>query len=163
MTSITAAVSCTVRHSGPPRSRENDSGIIPARLTNPGSRPCRPAHPGRRETYRAGGIGAHCTDRKVGRGRRARTGAGATRGALGVVGIAALPAERAAANARRRVLIQIGLAQDNCARCAQLRHDGRVARRLVVGVVGGSAGGGAHVGGVVIVLDRERNAVQRTD
>src|SRR5262249_58772813 len=71
--------------------------------------------------------------------------------------------EAASADARRRVFVQVGLAKNDCPRGAQLGDHGRVGGRLVVGISSRSTGGGALVHGVVVVLDRDRNTVQRSD
>ena len=59
------------------------------------------------------------------------------------------------------VFAHVGLGQNDGAGSAQPRHDGGIARRPVVGIVGGSAAGRAHVEGVELVLDGEHDAVQR--
>ncbi len=91
-----------------------------------------------------------------GRARAAARAAGAAGRVVGIAGGAAIGAAVA-----RSVFAEIGLGEDDGARGAQARDDGRILRRAVVGVARGSAAGRAHVGGVELILDRERDAVQR--
>ena len=96
---------------------------------------------------------------QVGRNGGARAAAGAAGAAAGVVRIARGATEgRAVAGS---VFAHVGLGEDDCARLAQPRHHLGVARRAVVGVIRRRSAGGAHVEGVELILDRERNAVQR--
>src|SRR6202023_3881572 len=102
--------------------------------------------------HRPRGVSAEPADREVRGTRRRRAGAGTAGDALGVIRIAGLAAERAAADAGRRIFVEIGLAEDDRAGRAQLGHHGGILRGLVVGVAGDGAGRRAHIGGVVVVL-----------
>ena len=97
---------------------------------------------------------------------RAEPGAGPAGVAVERVGVAALAAARAPAAARPRgadvrPLAQVGLAQRDRARGAQPLHDEGVAGRARA-LEGERAGGGrGAVAGVDVVLDQDREAVQR--
>ena len=79
---------------------------------------------------------------------RGRSGARHARLALGVVGIAERAAERAA-RAVHGVLRQVRLGQDDGAGVAQARHERRIVRRPIVGVLRVGARRRAHVFRVV--------------
>src|SRR5438552_3278206 len=78
------------------------------------------------------------------------------RRAFGVVRIAEGPAERAA-RAIGRVLRHIGFREDNRAGVAQPLDEGRIVRRTVVRVLRVRARRGAHIEGVVLILDRHHD------
>src|SRR5947208_15888135 len=82
--------------------------------------------------------------------------------ALGVVWIAEGAAERAACPIGR-VFGHVGLGENDRAGLAQALDKGRIVRRAVVRVLRVRARRRAHVEGVVLILDRHDDAVQRTD
>ena len=92
----------------------------------------------------------------------ARSGARHAGLALGVVRIAERAAERTA-RAVDGVFGQIRLRQDDRAGVAQSLDERRIVRRTIVGVLRIGAGRRAHVEGVVLILDRHHDAVQRPD
>ena len=135
---------------------------MPRRLINPrvGRSADQVVGRGRRPD-RLPGVGAGARQRKAGSNCRAGATARPARRAGEVVGIARLPAERAHGVAAHRQLLQIRLGQDQGAGLAELTHRERVARWARPGERARPAGGG-QVGGVVVVLEHHRHAVQRT-
>ena len=59
------------------------------------------------------GIGTESTEREVRGNRRSGAGAGAASDTPGVIRVAGLAAGRAAADARRRIFVEVGLAEDD--------------------------------------------------
>ncbi len=107
----------------------------------------------------AGRIGAERKGRDAERHRQRRSRTRPARRILRQYAIAALAVRRARAVETRRELIEIRLAERNCAERNQLSDE----RRRLRGRVGerGARGGGRDAGEVDVVLQRERNAVQR--
>ena len=108
-----------------------------------------------RDADGAAGVGPHRRYAQPGHDRGARSAAGPA-GDAGAV-------PRITHRRRRRapgVFVRAGLADQDRARRAQLgRHRGVAHRKLGVRVAG--AGGRRHVGSKIVVLDRDRNAMQR--
>ena len=92
------------------------------------------------------------------RGTRAR--ARRVRRAFRVVRVAERAAE-STPRAARRVLREIRFRENDCARVTQALHERRIVGRTVVGPKCVAARGRAHVVRVVLVLDRDDDAVQR--
>ena len=162
MTCSTRAASSTVRQIGPTRVLM-PAWIMPSRLTSScvGEMPTAlAARAGLRIEAPVSSAIAHVT--RFARDGRARAGARAQGAALGVVRIAERAAERAARNARC-VLAEVGFGQDDRAGGSQPRDERGVVGRAIVGVASVGARRAAHVVRVVLILDREHDAVQRPD
>ena len=142
-------------------------GTMPVRLSKADGR--LDAHNGvglRRRHDRAAGLGSDRCSREVRRDRDRRSGARAGRTAIERVRIPGLPAARAPAargvrRAEVRPLAQVGLAEDDGAGVAQARHDERILWRS--GADQRERSGRRHhaVCGGDVVLDDDRDAVQR--
>ena len=122
---------------------------------------------GRRANDRAVGFGADGNGTETGGYRNSGTGAGATGIAVQGVGVlrlaaATAPAAGGAGGTEIGPLAQIGLAQDDRPCLAKLPGDKGVAPRDGTGQGQGTGCGGHAVGSVDVVLDENRNAVQRT-
>ena len=155
------ARSVTLRASGPAMSCVDDSGITPLRLDSP----CVPRRPTRfwfaaGNANRSAGVAAHARGREARADRRAGAAARSAGHAIQVVRIARLAGERGDRRDARRELVHRRLAENHRARIAQLLDLKRVRRRLQRREAKRAAGG-RHVGGVVVVLDQDRDAVQR--
>jgi hypothetical protein len=99
------------------------------------------------------------------RGRRPRAGtAGVTVEHPRIAALAAhaAPAARAAEAAEIRPFAEIGLAQDDCPGAPQAARDRRVLQRGPPGECERARTRAETVGGVDVVLEQDRNAVQRT-
>ena len=114
----------------------------------------------RRDADRAAGVTPPPHRREARGHRRPRPPRAPARVARGLVGVAALPAQRTDGGDPGRELVQVGLPHDDGARLAQPRH--------LEGVVGRpeprerqTRPGGRHPGHVVVVLHQHRNAVHR--
>ncbi len=121
----------------------------------------------RRAHDRAIGFGADRGCCKTRRDRRARPARRSARGPIERIGIADQPADRAPPTHRPgradvRPFAEVGLAEDHRACRAQLRDHRRVAARHIVLERQAASGGRHRVGGLDIVLDQHRNAVQRS-
>ena len=114
----------------------------------------------RRDANRSAGVAAHARRGEIGGHRRAGPAARSAGHARRIVGVARLPAERADRRDARGELVQVRLADDDRAGVAQLRHHERVAAGREAGERDRSAGR-RHVRGRVVVLDDNRDAVQR--
>ena len=106
------------------------------------------------------GVAAHPEGPEAGPHRGARSAARPARIAVGVVGIARLAAERRHGRDAASQLVHVRLAEDDGARLSEAPHLRGVVRRNRGGQAE-SAGRRRHVGGVVVVLDHHRDAVQR--
>ena len=163
-----AAASATVRQSGPAVSWVCEIGMMPARLTSP-TVGLMPDHAvgRRRADDRAVGLGADRHGPEVGRDRRGRAGARAAGVPVEHVRITALAAARAPA-ARRPgradvgPLAHVGLAEQDRAGGPESRRHVRVLRRDRAFERQRAGGRGHPVGGVDVVLEQHRDAVQRT-
>ena len=134
--------------------------MMPSRLSRPMRRLQADDAVGRgRTAHRPAGVGADAEHRVAG----GDGGAGAARGARGrareVVRVERLAAERAERRGGRE-LRQVHLGQDDGARVPQLLHDERIVGRDRA-LEEHRPAGGRHVGGVDVVLEHDRDAVQR--
>src|SRR4030095_11788489 len=107
------------------------------------------------------GIAAHADRGEAGRNCRARAAAGSSRIAGRSVWIARLSAVRADCDDSRGQFVHVRFGDDDGAGFAKLAHLKSVAVRDKTGQRDG-AGGGRVVGRVLVVLDDNRNAVQRS-
>jgi len=122
---------------------------------------------GRRADDGAIGLRAHGDGAKIGGDGGARSGArsaGVAVERVGIAGLAAAPAPSAYGTRRAEIgpFAEVGFAENDGAGGAQALHDGGVARCGSIDQRQRTGGGVQLVGGIDIVLDQYRDAVQRT-
>ena len=110
--------------------------------------------------YRLAGVAAGAQHRKIRGDRRAGAAAGAAGGAAEVIGVAHLAAQARNRHAPARELLQVRLGEDQRPCLAYPRHGESVGGRHRC-LHADIAAAGGHVEGIEIVLEDDRDAMQR--